>query len=37
LAIKLDNIFPSTQTEAEVSSQEDSMARMVIGIEWGVD
>ena len=27
----MDNITPSLQTDAEVSSQEDSMARMVVG------
>ena len=30
MAIKFDNITPSLQTAAEVSSQEDSMARMVV-------
>ena len=30
MAIKLDNIMPSLQIAAEVSSQEDSMARMVV-------
>lgn len=30
LAMKLDNIFPSTHTEAEVSSHEDSIASMEI-------
>jgi len=32
LAIWFDNIFPSTQTDAEVSSQEDSIAR-IVGME----
>jgi hypothetical protein len=32
LAIKLDKITPFTQTDAEVSSQEDSMAKMVTDI-----
>ena len=32
MAIKLDNIFPSTHTDAEVSSQDDSMAN--IEIDW---
>jgi len=31
LAIKLDKILPSTITDAAVSSQEDSIASMVIG------
>lgn len=30
--MKLDKIFPSTQTDAEVSSQEDSIASMVVKV-----
>src|SRR5690606_3181336 len=30
LAMGLDNIFPSTQIAADVSSQEDSIARIVV-------
>jgi len=33
LAIKLDTIFPSIQTDADVSSQEDSMANIVMGFK----
>jgi hypothetical protein len=32
VAITFDKIFPSQQTEAEVSSQEDSIARILMGI-----
>ena len=33
----LDKIIPLQQTEAAVSSQEDSMARMVVGNgEWSI-
>ena len=32
MAIKLDKITPSLQIAAEVSSQDDSMARMVVNV-----